>query len=224
MGESQRVSARQWGWALAAVVAAALVTAFGLVMGPYLAGLFIISAAAVAVPLMMRNQPKSFARACLLVGVGLLAWAMIGAVIGMFLFIPAALLLLVAAFAAAGNRPGAWLTLAAPIAAAAVVAAFYLQPPDPDNEPPPWFNATLDIGTRVHDRDFDRDFHQRKERLRDFGATRVSVYERGTGQFVLDVGIPDAFAEGQSQERLKEQILQLPEVVDLRLCTFHTCD
>lgn len=89
VGESQRVSARQWGWALAAVVAAALVTAFGLVMGPYLAGLFIISAAAVAVPLMMRNQPKSFARACLLVGVGLLAWAMIGAVIGMFLFIPA---------------------------------------------------------------------------------------------------------------------------------------
>ncbi|MEU7603581.1 hypothetical protein [Streptomyces sp. NPDC041003] len=208
---------------MAAVVAAGVVAAFGLVMGPYLAAFFIISAGAVAVPLLMRDQPKLFARACLVVGLGLLAWAMIGAVIGMILFIPPALLLLVAAFAGAGNRPGAWLAVTAPIVAAVVVAAFYLQPPDPENEPPPWFNATLDISTRVHDRDFNRDFHQRRERLRDFGATRVSVYERGTGQFVLDVGMLDAFAEGQSQERLKEQILQLPEVVDLRLCTFHAC-
>ncbi|WP_329375967.1 hypothetical protein OG625_00965 [Streptomyces sp. NBC_01351] len=209
---------------MAAVVAAGMVAALGLVIGPYLAAFFIISAAAVAVPLMMRDQPKLFARACLVVGVGLLAWAMIGAGIGMFLFIPAALLLLVAAFAAAGNRPGAWLAVTAPIVAATVVAVFYLQPPDPENEPPPWFNATLDFNTRVRDRDFNRDFHQRTERLRDFGATRVEVYERRTGQFVLTVGIPDAFAEGQSQDRLKEQILQLPEVVDLRFCTFHTCD
>ncbi|MFC9816566.1 hypothetical protein ACFVJM_31405 [Streptomyces virginiae] len=218
------MSARQWRWALAAVVTAGLVAAFGLVIGPYLAGLFIISAAVVAVPLSMRDRPKLFARACLVVGVGLLAWAMIGAVIGMFLFVPAALLLLVAAFAAAGNRPGAWLAVTAPIAAATVVAAFYLQPPDPENEPPPWFRATVDIGTRVHDRNFNRDFHQRRERLRDFGATRVSVYERRTGQFVLDVGIPDPFPDGRSRDGLKGQILQLPEVVDLRLCTFHTCD
>ncbi|MGW6981400.1 hypothetical protein ACWGE1_18425 [Streptomyces sp. NPDC054932] len=201
-----------------------MVAAFGLVIGPYLAALFIISAAAVAVPLLMRDRPKLFARACLVVGMGLLAWAMIGAVIGMILFIPAALLLLVAAFAAPGNRPDAWLAVAAPLVAATVVAAFYLQPPDPENEPPPWFSATLDISTRVHDRNFNRDFHQRRERLRDFGATRVSVYERRPGQFVLDVKMPDTFAEGQSQDRLKEQILQLPEVVELRLCTFHTCD
>ncbi|GGQ42928.1 hypothetical protein GCM10010215_77760 [Streptomyces virginiae] len=84
----------------------------------------------------------------------------------------------------------------APIAAATVVAAFYLQPPDPENEPPPWFRATLDIGTRLH----------------------------GAGQFVLDVGIPDPFPDGQSQDGLKGQILQLPEVPDLRLCTSHTCD
>ncbi|MGR4878108.1 hypothetical protein ACIPUC_01550 [Streptomyces sp. LARHCF249] len=104
----------------------------------------------------MRDQPKVFARACLVVGAGLLAWALIGAVIGMFLFIPAAL--------------------------------------------------------------------QRKEQLRDFGATRISVAEHRPGQLVLTVGIPDSFAEGHSQDRLKEQILRLPGVVDLRFCTFHTCD
>ncbi|MFF9982340.1 hypothetical protein [Streptomyces erythrochromogenes] len=120
------MTAGQWRWAWAALVAAVVAAALGLVMGPYLAPLFIMSAAVVAVPLALRNQPESFAGSCLLIGVSLLAWAMIGAVIGMVLFIPAALLLLVAAFAAAGNRPGAWLAVTAPIVAVAAVAAFYL--------------------------------------------------------------------------------------------------
>lgn len=212
------MSARQRGWAVAAVVVAVVPAAIGL--STYLAGLFLVTATAVAVPLLLREHPKAFARACLALGAGLLAWALIGAVIGMFLFIPAALLLLVAAFADAGNRPGAWSAVATPIAAAAAVALFWLQPPDPENEPPPTFHATLDSTSRFH----DRDFNQRKERLRDFGATRIEVAEHHSGQLVLTVGMPDSFAEGQGQDGLKEQILRLPGVVDVRLCTFHTCN
>ncbi|MEU9081394.1 hypothetical protein [Streptomyces sp. NPDC048357] len=219
MDEDQSVAGRQWRWALAGVVAAGIAAALGLAMGPYLGGYFVLSAGAAAFPLLMRDWPKGFSRACLAAGAGLLAWSLIGAVIGMFLFVPAALLLFVAAFAGNGNRPGAWPALAAPLAAVAAVAAFYLQPPDPDNEPPPSFRATLDSMSRGHDRDFNR----RAEQLRDFGATRVEVAEHAAGQLVLTVGIPEGFAE-ESQDRLEEQVRQLPGVVDVRFCTFHTCE
>ncbi|MER7000561.1 hypothetical protein [Streptomyces sp. NPDC000410] len=123
--EHQRVSARQWGWAVAGAVAAGIAAALGIAIGPFLAGLFVISAVTAAVPLAAREQPRIFARACLVVGAILLAWALIGMIIGMFLFIPAALLLFVAAFADAGNRPGVWLTVIAPIAAATAVVLAY---------------------------------------------------------------------------------------------------
>ncbi|WP_328786583.1 MULTISPECIES: hypothetical protein [unclassified Streptomyces] len=55
---------------------------------------------------------------------GLLAWAVIGAAVGMFLFIPVALLLLVAAFAGDGVRPSGWLVVITPIAAVTAVAVF----------------------------------------------------------------------------------------------------
>ncbi|MFD9366275.1 hypothetical protein ACFWA6_01015 [Streptomyces sp. NPDC060020] len=218
MDEDQSVAGLQWRLAVAAVVAAGIAAALGLAMGPYLGGYFVLSAGAAALPLLMRDWPKGFSRVCLAAGAGLLAWSLIGAVIGMFLFVPAALLLFFAAFSGDGNRPGAWPALAAPVAAVAAVAAFYLQPPDPDNEPPPSFQATLDSMSRGHDRDFNRG----KERLRDFGATRVEVGEHPVG-LVLTVGIPKGFAE-ESQDRLEEQIRQLPGVVDVRFCTFHTCD
>ncbi|MGC5008461.1 hypothetical protein [Streptomyces sp. DT203] len=101
-----------------------------------------------------------------------------------------------------------------------VMALFNLQPPDPKNEPPPSFHATLVSTSRFH----DRDFNQCKERLQDFGATRIEVGEDQPGQLVLTVGLPGNFTEGQSQDRLKEQMLRLSGAVDLRLCTFHTCD
>lgn len=54
----------------------------------------------------------------------MLAWAVIGAAVGMFLFIPVALLLLVAAFAGDGVRPSGWLVVITPIAAVTAVAVF----------------------------------------------------------------------------------------------------
>ncbi|MFF4085063.1 hypothetical protein ACFYZN_37520 [Streptomyces sp. NPDC001777] len=148
----------------------------------------------------------------------MLAWALVGAVIGMFLFVPAALLLLVAAFVDAGNRPGAWFAVTMPITAVTAFALIVL-PPDPENEPPPYFNASLDST----DRFYDWEFNKRKEHLRDFGATSIEVYERA-GQLELKVGIPESFMEGQSQDRLREKIAGLPGVVEVRLCAFHTCD
>ncbi|MET7622290.1 hypothetical protein [Streptomyces sp. NPDC005408] len=212
------MSARQRAWAVAGIVAAVGAAVLGLLLSLFLAGLFVVSAAAAAVPLLMREQPKVFARACLVIGTGLLAWGLIGAVIGMFLFLPAALLLLVAAFVDAGNRPGAWWGVTVPLAGAAAFALIVL-PSDPKNEPPPYFNATLDSTSRFN----DREFNERKERLRDFGATQVEVAE-SAGRLKLHVGIPESFPEGRSQDGLREEIDRLPGVVEVRLCTFHTCD
>ncbi|MFF1963746.1 hypothetical protein ACFVW5_09040 [Streptomyces sp. NPDC058232] len=187
-------------------------------IAPFLAWLFVVSAVPAAVPLLMREHAKACARACLVIGIGMLTWALIGAVIGMFLFIPAALLLLVAAFVDASNRPGAWFAVTMPIAAAAAFALIVL-PPDPENEPPPSFNATLDSTNRF----YDQEFNERTEHLRDFGATSTEVGE-SAGQLELQVGIPESFTEGQSQDRLRKEIARLPGVVEVRLCTFHTCD
>ncbi|MGW2282034.1 hypothetical protein [Streptomyces sp. NPDC001770] len=83
-------------------------TAIGLPTG--LAADFLLTALPVSVPLMLRNEPRPFAWASLVVGTGLLAWAVVGALVGMFLFVPAALILLAAAFLDPHTRPGApWL-------------------------------------------------------------------------------------------------------------------
>ncbi|MFF1834775.1 hypothetical protein ACFVXE_11290 [Streptomyces sp. NPDC058231] len=85
-------------------------------------GFVIIAMTAAAIPVAMLDHPKGFAQACLVVGAGLLAWATVGAIMGMFLFLPAAVLFLVAAYADGGNRPGArWLLGALCVAAAAAV-------------------------------------------------------------------------------------------------------
>ncbi|TQK49804.1 hypothetical protein FBY35_0073 [Streptomyces sp. SLBN-118] len=123
------MSARQRAWAVAGVVAAVGAAVLGLLLSLFLAGLFVVSAAAAAVPHLLREQPKVFARACLVIGTGLLAWGLIGAIIGMFLFLPAGLLLLVAAFVDAGNRPGAWWAVTVPLAGAAAFAFVVLLGP-----------------------------------------------------------------------------------------------
>ncbi|MET8682504.1 hypothetical protein ABZW18_34390 [Streptomyces sp. NPDC004647] len=124
MAECQRVSARQWRWAVAgAAVAAGVAAALGAWLGPNVVGYFGATAVTAALPLVMRNHPKACARTCYVVGVGLLIWSLLGAMIGMLWFIPAALLLLVAAFADADNRPGARFAVITPLAAIAAVAA-----------------------------------------------------------------------------------------------------
>ncbi|MEV5970299.1 hypothetical protein [Streptomyces sp. NPDC051921] len=206
---------------MAGVAAAGVAAALGLLLGPLLGGIFLSTALAAALPLLIRGHPKACARTSLAIGLGLLAWALIGAVIGMFLFLPAALLLVIAAFVDRDNRPGPWFSSVTPALAAAAFTLIALpadQGHDPENEPPPSLRATLDSPDRFR----DRQFNEGKDRLWDYGATRVEVYE-STGQLILDVGIPETFTDGQTESDLREEIAELPGVVDVRRCTFHTC-
>ncbi len=217
---NQKVSTRQRSWALAGLAASGLGAGLWIAMTQGLLFEIGASTAAVAVvPFVFLDRPRAFARACLVIGSALLAWALIGAIIGMFVFVPAALLLLVAAFVQPGSRPGAWFGVAVPLAVAVGAGLFVTQPPDPDNEPPPFLHATLDSMDRFH----DRDLNVRKERLRDFGAVDAGMVEMEPGRLVLIVHMPRHFPDGQTQDRLKEQVQGLPGVVDVRVCTFHTC-
>ncbi|MFJ4336862.1 hypothetical protein [Streptomyces sp. NPDC088915] len=126
--EGRQVSARQRSWIVAGVAAAGCAVFLGFLIGPLLGGHFLISGWVTIPPLFLRDQPGACARACLLIGTGLLAWSLIGAVLCMFLFLPAALLLLVAAFVDPGNRPGARWAVATPLAVAAFSALLVLSP------------------------------------------------------------------------------------------------
>lgn len=223
MEEGRGVSTRQRGWVVAGVVVAGLTTVLGLLFAPMLGGVFLFTAVVTLVPLPMTGNPKICARACLVTGLGLLVWALVGAVIGMFLFIPAALILVIAAFVGPGHhsRPGRWFSAITPLVAAAAFGLILhpMSQEDPDNEPPPYFRATLDSMGRFRDPEFNR----RTERLRDYGATSVEVYERA-GRLFLDVDMPRNFTGGNTESDLKDEMADLPGVVDIRRCTFHTCD
>ncbi|MEU8762431.1 hypothetical protein [Streptomyces sp. NPDC048659] len=205
-------------WTVAAAVAAGVAALLGLVIGPLLGALFVISALAAVPPLLLRGHPKARARASLGLGVGLLAWSLTGAVIGMFLFLPAALLLIVAAFADRRHRPGALLAVLAPLAAAAVLVLNLTPGEDPGQEPPPYFRATLDS----MDRGRDQRFQEGVDRLWYYGATRTEVYELA-GRLMLDVEMPRDFTGRDTEEGLRRGVTVLPGVVDVRRCTFHTC-
>ncbi|MBW5481195.1 hypothetical protein [Streptomyces bambusae] len=126
MEEGRRVSTLQWALMVSAVVAAGVATALGLVLAPLLGGFFLFTALVTITPLPMRENPKACTRTCFAIGLCLLAWALIGTIIGMFVFLPAALLMLVAPFADRDNRPGAWFTALTPVAVAALVALIVL--------------------------------------------------------------------------------------------------
>ncbi|MEV6326323.1 hypothetical protein [Streptomyces sp. NPDC051909] len=41
---------------------------------------------------------------------------------------------------------------------------------------------------------------------------------------VLDVGMPETFTGGNTEGDLRDELADLPGVVYVRRCTFHTCD
>ncbi|KOG35636.1 MULTISPECIES: hypothetical protein [Streptomyces] len=116
--ENQLVRTGQTVLAVSAVLSVIPVLAFAL--PTMLGGMFLLTAMPVAIPLFLRREPQSFAWASLIIGTGLLAWAVVGLLIGMFFFIPAAVLLTTAAFVDPRTRPGALGVIAAlgvPVAA-----------------------------------------------------------------------------------------------------------
>ncbi|MCX2181020.1 hypothetical protein KV205_10810 [Streptomyces sp. SKN60] len=216
------MSTRQRGWVVAGVVVAGLTALLGLVTAPLLGGLFLVTALVALIPLPMAESPKICARVCLVTGLGLLVWALVGAVIGMFLFVPAALILVTAAFVGpgSGSRPGPWFSAITPlVAVAALVLGFHqMNEVDPENEPPPYFRATVDSMDRAR----DPQFNQSTERLWDYGATDVQVYERA-GQLVVDVNMPETFTHGRTESDLRDEIADLPGVVHVYRCDFYAC-
>ncbi|MFE5732032.1 hypothetical protein ACFQ7A_14155 [Streptomyces sp. NPDC056528] len=77
-----------------------------------------------AVPLLLHARPQAFGRCAGLVAAPLLVWSFVGAMIGMFLFLPSALQLLLAAGADPRRRPTAAGAMAgAGLALSAVVLA-----------------------------------------------------------------------------------------------------
>ncbi|MFD5428014.1 hypothetical protein [Streptomyces sp. NPDC127084] len=116
---------------MAAVTAGALGTWLALELetgsGRELVGVYAATGVTAVIPLMMRNRPKACARACYVVGAGLLAWSVLLAMFLMLWFLPAALFLLVAAFVDAGNRPGTRFAVLTPLTViAAITAMTYL--------------------------------------------------------------------------------------------------
>ncbi|WP_371677945.1 hypothetical protein [Streptomyces sp. NBC_01276] len=119
------MSARQRGWAVAGALAAwgPVVLWFARGIEPNRAFVvFVVTAIAATVPLLLQDGPLTFARACLVSGLFLAAWGPLAPRHGMYRFAPAALLLLVAAYGHAGNRPGPWFSVIAPFTAVVVTA------------------------------------------------------------------------------------------------------
>ncbi len=219
----ERVAARQFGWAVAAVVTMVP----GLFALPStLAGLFLLTAIPVVIPLTQRGAPQLFARCCLVIGVVLLGWSVVAAVLGMIFFLPAALLLLIAAFADSGNRPGAWVMLGGGGGAVAltVLVALGLYTPDGgngggDSLPPPstFYRATVDSPERFS----DSKFRGGVEKLKEYGATYTYTDTgnwRGCSYLTVD------YRAGASPSWLKWRIGNLPGVTEVRLCTSLACD
>ncbi|MFB9601617.1 hypothetical protein ACFFTQ_01345 [Streptomyces roseofulvus] len=78
-------------------------------------GLYFLAILPVALPFFLRRTPHPFAWACLVAGTTVSVWAVVGFVVGMFLCVPAAVLLLIAAFLDPSTRPGTWGALAVPV-------------------------------------------------------------------------------------------------------------
>ncbi|OKI96087.1 hypothetical protein AMK10_10620 [Streptomyces sp. CB02058] len=166
----------------------------------------------------MRRERQGFVRACLIIGSALLAWAAAGFLLGMFMFIPTAMLLVVAAFVDPRTRPGLRDrgVLDALLVAVAILVAFLTRPAPAEPEPDS-YQARLDSGSRLH----EQDFATRKDQLMGFGATTASGYE-SCQHFYLEVEFPEGLPDARRAE-LKKQIAMLPGVVEVELRAIDGC-
>ncbi|MFE9469001.1 hypothetical protein ACFYNW_36310 [Streptomyces virginiae] len=191
-----------------------------------LGGLFLMTAIPAVIPLTQRGAPHLFARSCLVIGVVLLGWSLVATVLGMIFFLPAAVLLLIAAFADSGNRPGAWVVLGGGGGAVVlmVLVALGLYTPDGgsgggDTLPPPstFYRATVDSPDRFSDAKFTRGV----QKLKEYGATYTytdTMNWRGPSYLTVD------YRAAASTSWLKWRIQNLPGVTEVRLCTALSCD
>lgn len=98
------IGRRQWVLAVGALAAAVPGLLHGL--DSYYGGFFVLTVVPLALPPLLGRFPKVFAQACVVIALALVSWSVIGAVIAMYVFLPSAALLLLAA--AAGTRGAAF--------------------------------------------------------------------------------------------------------------------
>ncbi|MFE9633606.1 hypothetical protein [Streptomyces sp. NPDC006463] len=217
--QSRRVHKVQRALAAGAVLTAAAPLLWGLGL-THIGALYALTGACVAIPLFLRST-RAFTRGCLIVGIVLIPWGVLGVFIGMFLFWPSALLLLLAALGDPRERPvaallsgivGALVTAGAVALTVFCVWHFHIGPSlaQPHSyraeTEPGWFRGGLGDAT---------------ERLRPYGAT--SVYGSGSDQVsYLEVRFPDDLPEAQ-RVQLEQQIAQLPGIRRVELCSVRDC-
>lgn len=92
-----RVGRLQWVLAVGALAAAVPGLLYG--VHSYYGGFFVLTVLPLTLPPLLGRFPRVFAQACVVIALALLAWSVIGAQIAMYLFLPSAALLLLAAAA-----------------------------------------------------------------------------------------------------------------------------
>ncbi|MFB9389518.1 hypothetical protein ACFPM3_08945 [Streptomyces coeruleoprunus] len=184
--------------------------------------LFPLVAVVVAIPLFVRPR-IAFVRVCVCVGALLLVGGVLFVLLGLFLFLPSAVLLLLAAGADLAVRPrtGRVLVAAGALLTAAVVAVcayggwhFYLRPALAE---PHAYRAVLDPDAGV----LDEGLGDEEDRLRAQGAAWVYGSASDEGEF-LEVGFRDDLPADR-REDLRRQIELMPGVRSVALCPVSEC-
>ncbi|MFI7358063.1 hypothetical protein ACIBTP_29595 [Streptomyces avidinii] len=202
----ERVAARQFSRAVAAV--ATMAPGLLIALPGMLAGLFLLTAIPVVIPPpggVRRNCSHGAAwssASCCSAG----RWSLVTSILGMIFFLPTALLL-IAAFADSGNRPGAWVVLGG----------------GGDTLPPPstFYRAAIDSPERFN----DSKFRSGVQKLKEYGATYTYTYTcADTANWRGHVYLTVDYRADASPSWLKWRIENLPGVTEVRLCTSLACD
>ncbi|MFE2324491.1 hypothetical protein ACFXD5_11345 [Streptomyces sp. NPDC059385] len=217
-----RVHALQRALAAGALLAAALMSLFPLLLGAYDA-LHALTGACVAVPMLVRDR-RHFAPTAAAIGLALLAWGAAGVfgLLIMWVYWPSAVLLVLAALGDPRRRPwaarvsgvaGALLVAAVAVLAGGATWAAYVNPlltaphAFQAETDPGWTNGTA--------------FEDSVARLRRYGATNVyDVHSDGGSRLV--VRFPDDLPE-ERRALLKEQMALIPGIHGVKPCSVREC-
>ncbi|MFF8832469.1 hypothetical protein [Streptomyces sp. NPDC015131] len=210
-----------WQRALAWSAAVATVPPLALLLDSYVYPLHVVLAALVAIPLFLTRRPAAFTRATLTVGLPLLPVGLLGLYAGLLAFWPAAVLLLLAAFADPRSRPRSAAVML--VSGALVLAAFLACSGSyawefhvrPALAGPRAFRAVTEPDA------FYAGLGTHETRLRRLGATTVSEVASGDAHYLV-VGFPEDFPE-ERRAALRAEIATLPGVGRVELCPAREC-
>ncbi|MFE3186385.1 hypothetical protein ACFXKR_36810 [Streptomyces violascens] len=219
----ERVHRWQVGLAAGAVLATLPWLALGIHV-TLVVVLFVFCGLPVAVPLLVLHRGEAFVRACVGIGLTSVLLAVVGFMLGLFVLLPSAVLLLVAAGADPRRRPvgarilgvaGALLALGATVVVPTWLVRDLVMAPS--FAEPHTYRAVLD----PEDRRYEYGLADAQETLRGFGATDV-VELSGGGTHYLEVEFPEGLSQ-QRRAQLKSMTARLPGVEKVEVCPASDC-